>query len=157
MLKHCVNTRFDTTGVATELKAAEQLNASQTCELADLKKAAANMTQSHQVLTQDLQSSTAQLECCQTQLSQLTAERQQLQQHYDAQGACYAVLESQLQERMQAHTEAMSAAQQELQGLFLSYRSQQKRQLYQKVSDFSPREREGFSLPMCCSQTCEKC
>lgn len=130
MLEHCVDMRFDTTGVATELEAAEQLNASQRSELADLKKAAANMTQSHQVLTQDLQSSTAQLEGCQTQLSQLTAERQQLQQRYDAQGACCAELESQLQERMQAQIKATRAAQQEMQGL--------------------------FALPMCCSQTPEK-
>ena len=117
------------TGVEFELNAANELNASQSSELTNLKKAATGLTQSHQVLTQDLQSSTAQLQHAQTQLSQLTTETQQLQQRYDAQVACCAELESQLQERMQAQNDANSAAQQELQGV--------------------------CSLPMCCSQTAE--
>ena len=117
------------TGVEVGLNAAKELNASQSSELADLKKVATSMTRSHQLVTQDLQSSTAQLEHAQTQLSQLTTETQQLQQRYDAQVACCAELESQLHERMQAQNDATSAAQQELQGV--------------------------CSLPMCCSQTPE--
>lgn len=118
--------RMISTGVEAELEAACEVNASQSAELADLKTAAATTNHSHQVLTQELQSSNEQLKHAQAQLSQLTTERQQLQEQHDAQVVRCTELElelnnsssavAELQGYAQAHTEAASTAQQELQG-----------------------------------------
>ena len=116
------------TGVEAELEAALEVNASQSAELADLKKAAATITHNHQVLTQELQSSNEQLQHAQGQVRQLTREQQQLQQQHSAHMVRCTELEleldnsssavAELQGRTRAQTEAATNVQQELQGDF---------------------------------------
>ena len=114
-------------GLEAELASAVKLGADQTAELAELKKAAVGMTQRRDALAEELQSSSERLDQAQNQLSDLTANHQSLQQRYDAQAGQCTDLETQLkerssvflqlQERLQAETEASTAVQQELEGV----------------------------------------
>lgn len=123
------------TGVQAELEAALEVNTSQSAELADLKEAAATMTHSHEVLTQELHSSNEQLQHAQGQLMQLSTARQQLQQQHHAQVVRCTELElklnnsssdvAELQGHAQAQTEAMSITRQELQGDFDTHAADQ--------------------------------
>ena len=113
-------------GLKAELEPAVKLSTEQAAELTELKKAAVAMTESHDALVQELQSSSEQLDQTESQLSDLNGDHQSLQQQYDAQAGQCTDLESQLkqksgavlqlQERLQAETQASTAVQQELEG-----------------------------------------
>ncbi len=91
-----------------------------------LNNAAAASKASHQALEEELHSAHEQLQHAQTQASQLTAERERLQQACSGQTARCNQLEesltgssdtvSELQRQLQTETEALHAVQVELQG-----------------------------------------
>ncbi len=115
-----------TTGLRAELQTAQEASDGQVTELATLKHAAAASAASHHTLQQELQATAGQLQQAQTKASQLTSERERLQQTCDQQTARCDQMEaellssgraaSDLQDCLRAETKALGTVQEELQG-----------------------------------------
>lgn len=118
--------RLLTTGLRAELQTAQEGSDGHVTELASLKHSAAASAASHHTLQQELQATAEQLQQAQTKASQLTSERESLQQACDQQTVRCDEMEaevlssgravSDLQDCLQAETEALGAVQEELQG-----------------------------------------
>lgn len=109
-----------------ELQTAQEASDGHVTELASLKHAAAASAATHHALQQELQFTAEQLQQAKTKASQLTSEREKLQQTCDQQTAHCNQMEaellssgraaSHLQDCLQAETKALGAVQEELQG-----------------------------------------